>query len=506
MSPFAESVRSILPECLLVATACLQFLIGPFLVTEGQAASRTIGRTWSAVSLAALGAALWLWYEYPASGSAFASAGAFRSDPFSSFFRGVAIVAGVVLVLINWGEIVDDFAAEFHGLLLLIIAGVSLTAAANDLIVLFLALELVSIPTYVFLYLPRREAGSPEATTKYFLLSIFSSAIVLYGFSFLYGAVGTTHLGTIHQALVHSPADKSPVILLIAAACIVAGLSFRVTAVPFHFYAPDVFQGSHAGAGALLAFVPKIAGFVALLRILRTGSAGELAASSADSLWLWCGFIFALMSVASMFLGNVLALLQRNLKRLLAYSSIAHAGYMLVGLAVGGVAVGHRPSPVGGVPALLFYLIAYGFTIAGVFGLLVLLRRGNQTVETVDDLAGLSQTHPAAAAAMAILLFSLTGLPPTAGFLGKLNLLMAAWSQGTFLAEILAVLLAVNAAIAATYYLRIVAVMYLRPPAVTVETSRQLPTVIGVALCVAVSLGLFFFPGFLWDLVDQFVA
>jgi NADH-quinone oxidoreductase subunit N len=501
MSPFAESVRSILPECLLLATACLQFLIGPFLVVEGQAASRKIGRMWSTVSLAALVAALWVWYEYPVSGSTFASATPFRSDPFASFFRGVAIVAGIVLVLINWGEIVDDFAAEFHGLLLLIVAGVSLTAAANDLIVLFLALELVSIPTYVFLYLPRREAGGPEATTKYFLLSIFSSAIVLYGFSFLYGAVGTTHLGTIHQALVRAPADKSPAILLIAAACIVAGLSFRVTAVPFHFYAPDVFQGSHAGAGALLAFVPKIAGFVALLQILRAGSASELAASSADSLRIWCATIFWLMSVASMFLGNMLALLQRNLKRLLAYSSIAHAGYMLVGLAVG-----HRPSAVGGVPALFFYLIAYGFTISGVFGLLVMLRRGNRTVETVDDLAGLSQTHPAAAAALAILLFSLTGLPPTAGFLGKLNLLMAAWSQGTSSAEILAVLLAINAAIAATYYLRIVAVMYLRPSSVSVETSRHLPTIIGVALCVAVSLGLFFFPSVLWDLVDQFVA
>jgi NADH-quinone oxidoreductase subunit N len=172
---------------------------------------------------------------------------------------------------------------------------------------------------------------------------------------------------------------------------------------------------------------------------------------------------------------------------------------MLVGLAVG-----HRPSTVAGVPALLFYLIAYGFTIAGIFGLLILLRRTDRPVETVDDLAGLSQTHPAAAGALAILLFSLTGLPPTAGFLGKFNLLMAAWSQGTTSAQVLAVLLAVNAAIAATYYLRIVAVMYLRPPGVTIETSSQLPAVIGIALCVAVSLGLFFFPGFLWNLVDQF--
>jgi NADH-quinone oxidoreductase subunit N len=499
MSPFAQSVHAILPECFLVAAACLQFLIAPFFVAEGQTASRKVGRTWGAISLAALGAALWLWFQYPAQETSLLSGALFRSDWLADFFRGVAILAGIVLVLINWGQIVDNVAAEFHGLLLLIVAGVSLTAAANDLVVLFLALELVSIPTYVFLYLPRREPGSPEATTKYFLLSIFSSAIVLYGFSFLFGSVGSTHLGTIHQALAGSAAGKTPVILLIAAACVAAGLSFRVTAVPFHFYAPDVFQGSHAGACALLAFVPKLAGFVALLRILESERSVQMGATSADSLWLWCATIFWLMSVASMFLGNVLALLQRNLKRLLAYSSIAHAGYMLVGLAVG-----QRPSAVGGVPALLFYLIAYGFTIAGIFGLLMLLRRLDRPVENIDDLAGLSQTHPAAAGGLAILLFSLTGLPPTAGFLGKFNLLMAAWSQGTTSAEILAFLLAINAAIAATYYLRIVAVMYLRPPAAGVETSIQLPAFIGVALCVAVSVGLFFFPGFLWNLVDQF--
>lgn len=502
MSPFAQSIRLIVPECLLVAVACAQFLVGPFLVEEGILASRKIARGWAVLSLAALVAAMAVWYQYPAAETSLLSPALFRSDWLAGFFRGVAILAGIILVLINWGHVADRFAAEFHGLLLLIVAGVSMTAAANDLIVLFLALELVSIPTYVFLYLPRREPGSPEATTKYFLLSVFSSAIVLYGFSFLYGSVGSTHLGTIHQALSQAPADRSPAILLIAAACVVAGLSFRVTAVPFHFYAPDVFQGSHAGACALLAFVPKIAGFVALLLILHTGRGGELTASTADNLWVWCGTIFWLMSVASMFLGNVLALLQRDLKRLLAYSSIAHAGYMLVGLAVG-----HRPSAVGGVPALLFYLVAYGFTIAGIFGLLVLLRRLDRPVENVSDLAGLSQSHPAAAAALAILLFSLTGLPPTAGFLGKLNLLMAAWSQGTTSAQVLAILLAINAAIAATYYLRIVAVMYLRPASdVTVETSAQLPAVIGVILCVAVSLGLFFFPGFLWNIVDQFVA
>jgi NADH-quinone oxidoreductase subunit N len=497
MSSFLQTLQSQAPEILLIGVACLQFLIGPFLLTEGQPVSRRVGRAWAVISLLAFLAALGVWRLFPSS----ISPVVVHSDALAWFGRGVSILAGIVLVLINWDEVSDAMSAEFHGMLLLIIAGVSLTAAANDLIVLFLALELVSIPTYVFLYLPHRQATNPEATTKYFLLSIVSSAIMLYGFSFLYGTVGSTHLETIRSALANSPSAQSPSILLIAAACIVAGLSYRITAVPFHFYAPDVFQGSPAGAAAMLAFIPKVAGFLALYRILRFDSAHPH--SSAESLRIWCESIFWLIAVASMIIGNVLALLQRDLKRLLAYSSVAHAGYMLVGLAAG-----HQRSTVGGTAALLFYLIAYGATISGVFGMLVLLKRGDRSVATIDDLEGLSQTHPAAAGVLMLLLFSLTGLPPTGGFIGKLNLLMAASSQRTTSAQILAVVLAVNAAIAAGYYLRIVAIMYLRPaPAgLDVRTSRHLPAYLGVGLCVVVSVALFFFPGALWDLVSQFTA
>jgi NADH-quinone oxidoreductase subunit N len=502
MSPFAQCVRCELPEILLIAVACLQFLIGPFLLTEGRPASPRLGRLWAVVSLLALLAAIGLWRYFPSA----LSPRIVHNDALALFARGISILTGIVLVLINWDEIDASVSAEFHGVLLLIVAGVSLTAAANDLILLFVALELVSIPTYVFLYLPpRRSLGpqpsAPEGTVKYFMLSIVSSAIVLYGFSFLYGAVGSTHLETIHSALGHFPASQSPSILLIAAACILAGLSFRVTAVPFHFYAPDVFQGSHAGAAAMLAFVPKAAGFLALYRLLHFGRIDPV--TSAESLRVWCETIFWLMAVASMIIGNVLALLQQDLKRLMAYSSVAHAGYMLVGLAAG-----HQPSAVGGTAALLFYLIAYGATISGVFGMLVLLKRGDRPVATVDDLAGLSQTHPAAAAVLMLLLFSLTGLPPTGGFIGKLNLLMAAWSQQTTSSEILAIVLALNAAVAAAYYLRIVAAMYLRPAPATVDldTSRQLPAYLGVGLCLAISIGLFFFPGPLWDVVAQFTA
>jgi NADH-quinone oxidoreductase subunit N len=500
MSPFLRTVQSQAPEILLIGVACLQFLIGPFLITEGQPVSRRVGRAWAVVSLLALLGAIAVWRLYPS----FVSPIVVHNDSFAWFGRGTALLAGIVLVLVNWDEVSDTMSAEFHGVLLLMIAGVSLTAAANDLIVLFLALELVSIPTYVFLYLPRREPGnSAEATTKYFFLSIVSSAIVLYGFSFLYGTVGSTHLGAIHAALGHFPSAQSPSILLIAVACIIAGLSYRITAVPFHFYAPDVFQGSHAGAGALMAFIPKVAGFLALYRIIHFDNIDPFIRTSADSLRIWCEAIFWLMAVASMIIGNVLALLQRDLKRLMAYSSVAHAGYMLVGLAAG-----HQRSTVGGTAALLFYLVAYGATISGVFGMLVLLKRGDRSVATIDDLEGLSQTHPAAAAVLMLLLFSLTGLPPTGGFIGKLNLLMAAWSQQTTSAQILAIVLAINAAIAAAYYLRIVAAMYLRPvPAgVDVRTSRHLPAYVGVGLCVVVSVGLFFFPGALWDLVSQFTA
>jgi NADH-quinone oxidoreductase subunit N len=497
MLPFVQNIASVAPEILLVGVACLMFLVGPFLFTEGQPVSRRLSRLWGVVSLAAFIGAIVLWLRIPESDSS----GAIQSDALAWFGRGLAIVAGIVLVLINWDEVESPVSAEFQGTLLLIIAGVSLTAAANDLIVLFLALELVSIPTYVFLYLPRGKTTAPEATTKYFFLSIVSSAITLYGFSFLYGAVGSTDLHAIHEGLGHFADAQSPTILLIAAACIVGGLSFRLTAVPFHFYAPDVFQGSHAGAAALLSFIPKAAGFLALYRIIQFEGPDPVTHTSAESVRVWCEAVFWLMAVASMIIGNVLALLQRDLKRLLAYSSVANAGYMLVGLAAG-----HERATIAGVPALLFYLVAYGATITGVFGMLILVKRGEQSVTTVDDLTGLSQTHPAAAAVLMLLLFSLIGLPPTGGFIGKLNLLMAAWSQQTTSAQILAGVLAINAAIAAAYYLRIVAVMYLRPaPADNdVRTSAELPAYVGVGLCLVVSVGLFFFPDPLWAVVAQF--
>jgi NADH-quinone oxidoreductase subunit N len=276
---------------------------------------------------------------------------------------------------------------------------------------------------------------------------------------------------------------------------LVSGLAFRITAVPFHFYAPDVFQGVPASNAAMLSFIPKVVGFVALIRLLPlTG------ATITPRLWMpdeSARLLLSILAVATMFVGNLMALRQKHLFRLMAYSSIAHAGYMLVGLAVGNVGA------VGGTSAVLFYLAAYGLMTIGVFALLRGAGGGEHPLETIDDLRGLSTTHPTTAVLLAVSLFSLTGLPPTAGFLGKLNLFWAAWGETTPVGHWLAALLAVNAAIAAFYYLRLVAVMYLEPAADRTSRPIDLPAWLGGMACTAATLVLFVQPQWLWDVVQR---
>lgn len=457
-------------------------------------------------------AAAVLWWRSPVAEAA--SLGLFRADELTWFIRGLALAAGAVLLLTTWNQIPDAHAAEHHACLLLITAGVALIGAANDLVMLFLALELVSIATYVMLYLGRSDAAGQEGVIKYFLLSVFSSAIVLFGLSYLYGVTGTTNLTAIYASLAAGGAATMPPALMIAVAAILAGLGFRVTAVPFHFYAPDVFQGTAIGGAAMLSFVPKIAGFVAILRLLASpidSAAGWTLIEQAEPI-LWA------LAALSMTIGNVLALFQTNIWRLLAYSSVAHAGYMLIGLAV----IPHGGATVAGIPALLFYLAVYGAMTVGVFGVLAAVRlRGKpdenpqsistsngQTLpsdrfETIDDLAGLGRSNPAAALLMTVFLFSLTGLPPTAGFFAKLNLFLAAWSAGTTAAHWTAGLMAINAAIAAWYYLRLIVVMYLRTPEAAISRRIEPPALIGATLCAAATLAVFFIPDWLWQAASR---
>ena len=512
------------PEILLVIFACVLFLGGTW------RGGRSLWGGTALVGLAAAGLALW-WrpvrlYPMDAEARELARAGLYAGpvlfDHFALLVRVLALAGGAVLVLFSWDEVPDEQAAEYHACLLLMAAGMAFTAMANELVTLFLALELISIPTYVLLYLPRTDRVAQEAAMKYFLLSIFSSALTLFGFSYLYGLAGTTNMPALAQSLAAAPNGMLPGIALAALVMVVAGLGFRITAVPFHFYAPDVYQGTTTGAAAILAFVPKAAGFAALVRVLGfvipglvpsgTGVGLESHATSAQPLGEQVPVLLWIVAAVTMSLGNLLALLQDNVKRLLAYSSVAHAGYMLIGLAVAprlaGAAAGGSSTaftPVGGVEAMLFYLVTYGAMTIGAFAVLSSLSTPERPAETVDDLAGLGRSHPGLALVMTLFLFSLIGLPATGGFWGKLWLFLGAVSVPSVpddphsleqhrLFLTLAIIGAVNAAIAAYYYLRIAAVMFLRDPLHPLPPARTGPVRAALWVCAAVALGVGLYP------------
>jgi NADH-quinone oxidoreductase subunit N len=352
----------------------------------------------------------------------------------------------------------------------------------------------------VLLYLPKRDRPGREATIKYFLLSAFSSALVLDGMSWLYGVAGSTNLAAIAMSLADDTSVAGIWMPRVAAAFLIAGLSFRIAAVPFHFYAPDVFAGTTPSNVALLSFMPKVVGFVALLRILVVAPVPQsfVAWMPENSIQL----LLASMAILTMFVGNLMAWRQTNLYRLLAYSSVAHAGYMLIGLAVGNAA------SVPGTQALLFYLAAYGLMTIGVIALIGGWGQGaggwgadgSNAYTTLDDIRGLNRFHPTTALCLAVCLLSLTGLPPTVGFFGKLNLFLAAWGNSTAMGRTLAIVLAINAAIGAWYYLRIVAMMFLDPaPESELPGSKPVWSsfLVGV-ICTAGTVVFFVAPQWLW--------
>ena len=414
---------------------------------------------------------------------------------------GCAHLRGRTMFL-TWAEVIKRSPLEHYGCLLVVIAASPCWSRANDLITLFLALELISIPTYIMLYLPARSRLNQEAAAKYFLLSVMSSAVLLFGFSYLYGLTGSTNITVITEAImkVHEEAKKpnsgvaiSPM-ALVGIVLVIAAIGFRVTLAPFHFYAPDVYEGGPAGVVAQLAVLPKVAGFVALVRVLGLVGADSLHipfdSSSQLPLLLW------ILALLTMTLGNVLALLQDNIRRMLAYSSVAHGGYMLMGVVIAsslpdftacqnrGRCDRRRRSAHRGIDALLVYLVAYGMMTLGAFAVILYLSDAERPVEAIDDLGGVGQSHPLTAATMAVFLFSLIGLPLTAGFVAKLMLFLGAFTapSGTAtmgnLYQIMAVVAAVNAAIGAYYYLRVIAVMYLRTPLRPLAGSRAVPTLI----------------------------
>ena len=486
-----SAVNLVLPEVVLISAVCLMFLAAPFLVSETGATVPGIRHRWGMLSLFAIAVAAWFWVQ---SVQVPVNDGPFRLDGLVYFIRGTTLGFGAIIALLLWSQVDDSKAAECQALLLAILAGVNFTAAANDLVVLFLGLELVSIPTYVLLALPRRERESQEATIKYFLLSIFSSALVLYGFALLYGATGTTHFSGIAATVAGGKSGELSQLLPVAVALIVAGLSFRITAVPFHFYAPDVFQGSPAFAAGLLSSLPKVVGFAALIRVLSLSVSDVNFVGHLDLLGHLVKPLLSMLAVMTMLVGNLMALRQTNIHRMMAYSSVAHAGYMLVGLTIG-----DRGTMATGIAALLFYLVSYGIMTLGVFAVLCAVSSADRPVRTLNDLGGMSRHHPAAALMLAVMLFSLAGLPPSGGFIGKLNLFLAAWSEGSMLGRYLAYVMVFNAAVSAYYYLRMVAAVYLKPGTGPTTTHMPAPAACAAVICTIATLAVFIAPQRIWD-------
>ena len=385
-------------------------------------------------------------------------------DGLGEMTRWLAIFAGVVLLMISARDQHRGLAAEQTATLLLTVAGMMVLGRANDMVTLFVALEAISIPTYVLLFLGKRSRENSEATLKYFFLSILSSGLLLYGMSFLYGMTGTTQIAG-GEASLHAALQQSAWLHLapIAIVLTLAGLGFKIAAVPFHFYAPDVYQGSTNLNAAILSVAPKIGGVVAMARLVLAGTGSD---------WNLTWQTLLVLAIVTMTIGNVCALWQNHVRRLLAYSSIAHAGYMLIGLAAAQGAAAQSIEDVGGASAAIFYLAVYAIATLGAFAVLVSLGRNGSSANDLSALSGLYQRHPVLAAAMAACVFSLAGIPPLAGFSGKLSLFISAVdlslsADGVQVRSwfgVLSVCAALNAAIAATYYLRMIGLMYFGEP------------------------------------------
>jgi NADH-quinone oxidoreductase subunit N len=333
--------------------------------------------------------------------------------------------------------------AEFYALILFATAGMGVLASAQELLTAFIGLEMSSISSYILAGYRRDSIKSSESAMKYFLLGSFATAFFLYGIALVYGVTGSTTLGKLADA------DPSSTLLHLGLTLILVGLGFKVAAAPFQVWTPDVYEGAPTPVSALFSAGPKAATFALLLRIFATVHA-------ATTYWFWA---FWVLAVLTMFVGNLGAVVQSNLKRLLAYSSIAHAGYVLVAMAsVTTLAADERLGPIGAYAAVLFYLLSYSLVSVGAFTIVSELGGRGERYLTVDDLAGLATRQPFTAATLAIFLLSLLGLPITAGFLGKLYIFTAALNSNLYW---LAVLMAINSTIGAYYYLRVIVVMYM---------------------------------------------
>jgi NADH-quinone oxidoreductase subunit N len=462
----------ILPELVLTAGALLLLVADVAMPRGGKV------RTWlTAAVLVATFVALMPFRNVQVE----VSQGLMAIDQFAFFFKVVFLLSALLTVLMSerYLEVEGASPGEYYFLILCATLGMMVMASGIDLITAFIGLETMAVSFYILAGFIKPNQRSNEAAVKYFLLGAFSLGILLYGMSLMYGLSGTTNLRS--MATIFSGQERDPRLLL-ALILVIAGVGFKIAAVPFHMWAPDVYEGAPTPITAFLSVGSKAASFAMLLRIFVEGM------PSLDADWR---LLFEALAIVTMTAGNIAALTQSNLKRMLAYSSIAHAGYLLMGVVAG------TPR---GISAMLIYLVVYAFMQMGAFAVIVMMRRKDAVGDELKDLSGLAFRQPLAAAAMLLFMLSLGGIPPTAGFMGKFWLFGAAIDQEYYWLAVIGVL---NSAISLYYYIRVVVFMYLKK-----ETTGSEPTLspaLAFTLAVAVVATIYFgiYPRQLFEIAES---
>ncbi|HEV8347312.1 MAG TPA: NADH-quinone oxidoreductase subunit N [Vicinamibacterales bacterium] len=469
----------ILPEIVLTGGALLVLIADVALPKENRAA---LG--W--VTLLVIGATL-------ASLAPFTSAhvevahGLLAVDRFALFFKIVFLVAAAITVLISMRYLEVEGAApgEYYFLILCATLGMMIMAGGIDLITIFIGLETMAVSFYILAGFIKPNQRSNEAAVKYFLLGAFSLGVLLYGMSLMYGLSGTTNLRVMAPLFAGQERDPR---LVLAVILVVAGVGFKIAAVPFHMWAPDVYEGAPTPVTAFLSVGSKAASFAMLLRIFLEG----LPVMSAD--WR---LLFEVLAIVTMTVGNVAAVTQTNLKRMLAYSSVAHAGYVLIGVVAAASTI--PAVRMRGITATLIYLLIYSFMQLGAFAVIVLLRRQDVVGDELKDFSGLHFRQPFAAFAMLLFMLSLGGIPPTAGFMGKFWLFGAAIEAGYVWLAVIGVL---NSAISLYYYIRVVVFMYLKKETIGSEPQVSGPLAVALGVAVVATLALGVYPRQLFEVAE----
>jgi NADH-quinone oxidoreductase subunit N len=473
----AQDLSAILPLLLLTSWACALMLVDAFIPAQRK------GLTAGLAALGILAAFAALIPRFGATAEAFG--GMLLVDGFASFLDVVFLGSGLLGIALAYDYLkrMGIERGEYYSLLLFSICGMMLMGRAGDLIIVFLALELLSIPLYVLSGFAVPRVESEESALKYFLLGAFATGFVVYGIALTFGAVGSTRLQAIVEA-VRAGVDL-PGLLLAGVGLILIGLGFKVAAVPFHMWTPDVYQGAPSAVTAFMSVGAKAGGFAALLRVLITALPDVAAAWAPAAAWI---------SALTMVWANIAAIAQPNIKRMLAYSSIAHAGYVLMALAASASsAVAPQAAS-----AALFYLAAYAVTNLGAWGVVLTMEKQEGAGLSIDEYAGLGQRRPALALAMTAFMLSLTGVPPTLGFVGKFFLFRAAIDAGLVGLALVGV---ITSLISAYYYLRIVVVMFMRPGEPQVRSDAWLSAGLAAAAVATVALGII--PGPLLALAER---